>query len=95
MKRLLCLAPAAAWLLVSCASVETAVVDTAGSSTRYCWKDRLMDDGRGLTCNWVASRADACEATMRSTLPRSAVSTGPEAAGRCNNGQWLMRVTTK
>jgi len=95
MKRLLCLAPVAAWLLASCASVQTAVVDTGGSSTQYCWKDRLMDDGKSLTCNWVANRADACEATHRSALAKSAVSTGPEAAGRCNNGQWLMRVTTK
>ncbi len=93
MKTMLCLAAIPA--LAACASVETATTAAGDGAAQYCWKDSLIDDGRNLTCNWVANRSDACEATNRRALARSAVASGPEAAGRCNNGQWLLRVTTK
>lgn len=97
MKRLIGMAPVAmaAWMLASCASVQTAVGDTGGSATQYCWKESFVDEGTNLRCNWVASRKEACETTYRTTLAKSAIASGPEAAGRCNNGQWLVQVTLK
>ena len=92
---MLCLAAIPVLALAACASVETATTAAGDSSTKYCWKDNLQDDGKNLTCNWVASKSDACDATNRSAVSRSTVATGPESVGRCNNGQWLLRVTTK
>ena len=95
MKTLRCLAALPAFLLAACASVETAVVSTGGGPTRLCWKDSLIDDGKSLSCNWETSKSEACRSTNRTLLPKESVASGPENAGRCDNGQWLVRVTTK
>jgi hypothetical protein len=97
MKRLIGMATVAiaALLLASCASVQTATGDTGGSATQYCWKESFVDEGTSMSCNWVASRKEACETTYRTALAKSAIASGPESAGRCNNGQWLVQVTLK
>jgi len=37
----------------------------------------------------------ACDASYPVTINRSRVAVGPSDAGRCNNGQWLVMVTTR
>ena len=70
MKSMLFLATIPLLLLSACASVETATTAAGDNSTKYCWKDSLQDDGKNLTCNWVAGKSDACEATNRSALAK-------------------------
>ncbi|MEQ1515673.1 MAG: hypothetical protein ABL931_04185 [Usitatibacteraceae bacterium] len=65
------------------------------SSTLYCWKERLHVDGDELLCNWAESTREACEATKRTNISKSAVVSEPTTVKRCNNGQWLVQVTKK
>jgi hypothetical protein len=93
----------AAFAIVPLAGCATA--DGSGTSARaqpmaagsyYCWKDRLNTVGDALACNWQSSVGEACRATAFSTtLSKGSVAAGPEDAGRCANGQWLVQVTTK
>ena len=95
------LALAAALVLAACAtpnaSLNGAPLAVAGGSggTYYCWKDRLDTEGGNLVCNWEASAADACRSTGVVSIAKSNVAKGPENTRRCENGQWLVVVTTK
>jgi hypothetical protein len=91
---------ASAVVLSACATAETpargAVANgSAGEATYYCWKNRLATSGDSLVCNWEKSFADACRSTYDMPMPASAVASGPSNAGRCENGQWLVKVTTR
>ena len=98
MKKILALAGALA--LAGCAAANKPAA-TAGNpaamkaGTYYCWRDKLATDGDNLVCNWESDRQSACDASYSLTLKRSSVSAGPSDAGRCNNGQWLVMVTTR
>lgn len=94
------LALAGALVLAGCAAggkpaanPSTSTIATAG--TYYCWKDKLATEGENLTCNWEKERHVACDASYPVAIKRGNVSTGPSDAGRCNNGQWLVMVTTR
>lgn len=100
MKKTLALA-ASLLLAAACASpgasVDTTPRAVAGGSggTYYCWKGRLADEGGNLVCNWEASAADACRSTGVVSIARSNVAKGPDNTRRCENGEWLVVVTTK
>jgi hypothetical protein len=84
--------------LSSCAGVpqaSTASTSIASAGAQYCKRDRLGEQGDKLVCTWSASIAEACENTYASEVPKSAVVSGPTAAGRCGNGQWLVTIATK
>ena len=90
---------AATLLLSSCASTVPATSGAsyaAASGRSYlCWKDRLAEEGGMLACNWEGNRSDACRMENMTRIARASVTSGPENGGRCDNGQWLVRVTTK
>ena len=86
--------------LAACASAEkssngngTSVHAKAG--TYYCWRERLSTQGETLTCNWEDNASDACRSHYRTPIAKSAIALGPADAKRCDNGQWLVMVTTK
>jgi hypothetical protein len=92
------LALAALFLIAACAAPNVGTpraVAGASGSTYYCWKERLDTFGGDLTCNWEANAADACESTGVVSISKGKVSRGPDNARRCENGQWLVVVTTK
>jgi len=91
------IALAVALTLAACATTNkaTAVGTTAQAGTYYCWKDKLATEGDNLLCNWDSDRRVACETSYPVTISKGRVSAGPTDAGRCNNGQWLVTVTTR
>lgn len=96
------LALLAAILLAACATPQASLTGTpraaaaaAGSGTYYCWKERLDTEGANLVCNWEASPTDACTSGGVVSIAKSSVARGPETTRRCENGQWLVVVTTK
>lgn len=100
MKKARCIAILPMLLLWGCASVGGGGgggdgAEAPRASTYYCWKDTLNNRGDTLACNWESNRMDACRLKNHSTLARDAIASGPEDAGRCDNGQWLVKVTTR
>ena len=93
----LTLAAAAAALAAGCAGNPPArtAAASADKGTLYCWKERLVAEGDSLACNWEASAGDACRSSGLTSIKRSAVASGPRDATLCNNGQWLVAVTTR
>ena len=84
--------------LAACAPAEVrngATAQAAGPGAQYCAKNRLATQGEKLTCNWAASKADACRFQNLASLDKAAVASEPTSAGRCDNGEWLVQVTTK
>jgi len=89
---------AAALLLAACASTgrsPATAPTSAAAGTYYCWKDRLASEGDKLVCNWEASADAACRSDGVVSLSRAAIASGPADSRRCENGQWLVSVTTK
>lgn len=94
---------AASLLLGACASTETSITGTpravaaggANGNTYYCWKEKLDTEGGNLVCNWEATAADACNSTGVMSIAKSSIAKGPDNTRRCENGQWLVVVTTK
>jgi hypothetical protein len=98
-----------ATLVTACSTVPTTSMDSADAkgSTRtassassasgemYCWKDKLMTEGSELRCNWSANRKEACETKYSSSISRDKLTAEPQDAGRCANGQWLVKVTAR
>jgi hypothetical protein len=94
------LALAGALVLAGCAAAgkpaaTASAAAAAPAGTYYCWRDKLATQGDNLVCNWEKDRHVACEVSYSVTIKRGSVSTGPTDAGRCNNGQWLVMVTTR
>ena len=58
-------------------------------------KNRLNDDGSNLVCNWESSPRDACESNAVVSLAKSNVSGTPQSSRHCENGQWLVTVTSR
>ena len=91
---------AASLFAAACAAPDVSV-NTApraiagGSNTYYCWKERLATEGGNLVCNWEANVADACLSNGITSIAKSSVSRGPDNTRRCENGQWLVTVTTR
>ena len=100
MKSLPCvLAAFAAALAAGCAvpqaSVGTSAAASARSSSYYCSKERLAADGERLECNWQPTADEACRFGNVTVLQRGSLATDPQPAGRCNTGQWLVKVSLR
>ncbi len=97
MKNTRCIAILPILFLWGCASIGAAGRDAppSGNTTYYCWKETLGTRSDALVCNWETSRTDACRLRNTSMLARDTIASGPVDAGRCDNGQWLLKVTTR
>ena len=93
------LALTAALALAACAAVDKPAANgataQASAAAYYCWKDRLSTEGDALMCNWEANASDACRSSGRTPLSKAAIASGPNDVKRCDNGQWLVKVTTR
>jgi hypothetical protein len=83
--------------LAGCAVVrpEPVVTVAAGGAPYYCWQARLDDAGSNLVCNWDRSMTDACTAQVLVSLPKAGLTDAPRRTHRCENGQWLVAVTSR
>jgi hypothetical protein len=100
MKSLPCvLAAVAVALAAGCAvpqaSIGTTVAAAAQSSSYYCAKERLAADGGRLECNWQPTADEACKFADTRVLERGSLASDPQPAGRCNTGQWLVKVSVR
>ncbi|MBI3715358.1 MAG: hypothetical protein HY255_05140 [Betaproteobacteria bacterium] len=99
MKKLLVIAAAPIAMLLLSGPVQAAsdVPAAQGQSgaTLYCWKGRLYEAGNDLVCNWTENAKDACEESKMTNIGKDAVVSEPAKAKRCENGEWLVRVTKK
>ena len=96
MKKLIVVASALA--LSACATVERATTVSKAqpaAGTYYCKKDRLLTEGDKLVCTWESNTNDACRAFNSVAIEKGKVASGPTDDRRCENGQWLVRVTTR
>lgn len=88
-----------ALLLAACAGAPNgstpASTAAAGPGTMYCWKRTLATVGDTLVCNWESSSREACRSIGEVRLAKARVVGEPRDAGRCDNGEWLVAVTTK
>ena len=66
----------------------------AASGEQYCFKRNLRQSDGKLYCNWVADRAEACNARDDRGLEVSGYG-DPQPAGRCDSGEYLMKVAPK
>ena len=88
---------AAALALGACATMDggngngATARATAASGTQYCWQERLHTEGGKHSCNWAASKREACEGATFTTVDAARVST-PRKSSMCSNGQWLVEV---
>jgi hypothetical protein len=96
MKSLHCIfALAAAALAAGCASPQAslgAATAATPSPAYYCSKERLNDNAGHLECNWQPTAEEACRFGNTRVLQRDAMAADPQPAGRCNTGQWLVKV---
>lgn len=99
MRKIPCIAILPILFLCGCASLggggSARGEQPGGPATYYCWKDTLGTRADTLVCNWETNRMDACRMRTSSTLARDTIASGPVDAGRCDNGQWLVKVTTR
>ena len=89
------LAIAAALTLGACASTDpgngSGNTARAASGTQYCWQDRLQSAGGKHSCNWAASKREACDGALPSMVEAARYS-APRKSTMCSNGQWLVEV---
>ena len=96
MYKALLFAAASSLSLAACTNVPMASVSDSTptvasvSGERYCWKRNLAESGDKLYCNW-SDRGNACERADSTAIEVSRY-TAPAAAGRCENGNYLVRV---
>ena len=93
------LALTATLVLAACATPDkpATVASTAQpvAGKYFCWRERLVTEGDKLICNWDTNASDACNSMTRTPLDRRSIATGPQNVKRCDNGQWLVEVTTR
>ena len=96
MKNAACILALAATIAAGCAvpqlSTQSQSASAVKSSTYYCAKERLAGDGARLECNWQPSAEEACKFSNSQVLERDTLASDPQPAGRCNTGQWLVKV---
>jgi len=91
----------AAPLVVLAACASTSGVDpatriaAADGPALYCWQSKVVTEGGGLSCNWAKTAGDACRSTSFTLVNQGAIASGPSKARRCENGEWLVMVTTR
>ncbi len=96
MNKLLLAAVASILPLAACTTAPMASVsnDTMASSPageQYCWKRNLSESGGKLYCNWVSNRGQACERGDSSPVDMARF-TAPLPSGRCETGEYLVKV---
>lgn len=90
------LVAASSVIFLSAFGPTIAATDTASTSkSLYCWKSKLYVAGEDLVCNWADSAAEACKGNPTSNISKVVVANEPTNAKRCENGQWLVRVSRK
>ena len=93
------LAVAAAGIAAACAGPQASVGSSSAAAARspfyYCSKDRLADDRGRLECNWQPTADEACKFGDTRVLERASLASDPQPAGRCNTGQWLVKVSPR
>ena len=94
-KTLLLAAPIA--LIAACASTPggSAAPQAAAGPALYCWQSKLVNEAEGHSCNWAATATDACRSTDFTLVRKGAIASGPSKGRRCENGEWLVMVTTR
>ena len=99
MKKMHCAAAVTTLILAGCAGPQASLERTqaagAAPAGLYCAKDRLLTAGTRLECNWQPSAEEACKFGEVSTVERAELAGDPQPAGRCNTGQWLVRVARR
>lgn len=83
--------------LGACAAPNTATAPASATQvagTQYCWQDRLDSSGGKLTCNWAASRREACDSLNFSSVDAARYA-APKKGSMCANGQWLVELTPR
>ena len=98
MKKLICVA-AVSILASACASAPTASTSNGATASvageRYCFKRNLTEGDGKLHCNWVADRSQVCESGRVSAAVETARFSAPQPAGRCNTGEFIVKVAPK
>jgi hypothetical protein len=87
-------------VLAACASGPMATTSSnttmaSLSGEQFCWKRILAEKDGKLYCNWVSDLSKACLAERSqdySTAVEMDRFSAPQAAGRCENGNYLVRV---
>ena len=92
----LALAVMAALTLAACGTTDggngqSVAAASAPAGTQYCWQDRLSTSGGKHTCNWAASKREACEGAQFTAVEATRV-TAPRKSSLCANGQWLVEI---
>jgi len=102
MNKPLCLAAVSLISLAACAPIEPAA-NGAGAGTKasaaagsyYCWKEKMLSEGDKLVCNWEDNATNACRSNVVRYIDKTTVVSGPANSRRCDNGEWLVMITTK
>ena len=101
MNKLVLLSVASAFAVAACSNMPMASTGSASSSRvasaageQYCFKRNLVQSNGKLYCNWVTDRNDACNARNDTGLDVARYS-DPQPAGRCDTGEYLMKVHPK
>ena len=90
----------AALSLAACSGLPTASTNgssgsyVAASGEQYCFKRNLVQSNGKLYCNWVSDRDQACTARSDTGLEITRYS-DPQPAGRCETGEYLMKVAPR
>lgn len=96
MSRILLAAPFL--FLSACAATnggEPARMAAADGAALYCWERKVMEDGDGKLCNWAKTAKEACRSSDYTVVRNAAIASGPAKSRRCENGEWLVMVTTR
>jgi hypothetical protein len=96
MNKLLCFAVASLLPLAACTSVPMASVSNGASGAspageRYCAKRQLSESDGKLHCNWVTDRSQVCGARHSESIEMGRY-TAPAPSGRCETGEYLVKV---
>lgn len=100
MNKLVLLSMASAFAIAACSNVPMASTNGASSSKvsaageQYCFKRNLVQSNGKLYCNWVTDRNDVCSARNDTGLDVARYG-DPTPAGRCDSGEYLMKVSPK
>ena len=85
----------AAVSLFAAFSASAQATTTPTQTTLYCWKNKLYPSGSDLVCNWSDNTKDACRGGKVNNVSKDAIVAEPANVKRCDNGEWLVQVTTK
>jgi hypothetical protein len=98
MNKLICVA-AVSILASACASAPTASTSNGATASvageRYCFKRNLTEGDGKLHCNWVADRSQVCDSGRVNATVEMARFSSPQPAGRCNTGEYIVKVAPK